>query len=202
MKKRLGLLAFFLVCGPLSNLEAQTPPATPAAPAKSVNLAEKLIKAPDTDWSVYGTGQTNKRLETDGPKGYPCIRVTVTQKGTNPWDAGAVSPIPKPIGANDTMLIVVYLRAPNAKDGEKVPLPFVGLSAAAAPYTTLVSGPVSITNQWQQYYVGGRAAQAAAVGGAQVSIHLAGDAHVIDLGPIRVYDLGPDFNPAGLPKNQ
>lgn len=202
MKTRPGLLAFFIVCGPLSSLEAQTPPATPAAPAKSVSLADKLINTPDTSWNVYGNGQTNKRLETDGPKGYPCIRVTVTQKGANPWDAGAVSPIPKAIGANDTLLVVVYLRAPNAKDGEKVPLPFVGVSTATAPYKTLVSGPVSITNQWQKYYVGGRAAQAAAAGGAQVSIHLAGEAHVIDLGPILVYDLGADFDPARLPKNQ
>lgn len=202
MKKRLGLLAAFLLCGPISSLAAQTPPAAPAAPAKSVNLAEKLINAPGTNWTVYGAGQTNKRLETDGPQGYPCVRATVTQKGANPWDAGAVSPVQKAIAANDTVLIAVYLRAPNAKDGETVPLPFIGLSGASAPYPTLISAPLAITNQWKQYFVGGRAVQAAAAGGAQVSIHLAGDAHVIDLGPIRVFDLGPDFNPAGLPKNQ
>lgn len=203
MKQRLGLLAVFLVCGPMSSLDAQTPPAAPApaAPASS-SLASKQINASTTNWTVYGNGQTNKRLETDGPKGYPCIRVTVAQKGTNPWDAGAVSPVEKAIGANDTILIAIYLRAPNAKDGETMPLPFIGLSGASSPYPTLVSGPLSITNQWKQYFVGGRAAQAAAAGGAQVSIHLAGDAHVIDFGPVRVFDFGPDVDPARLPKNQ
>jgi hypothetical protein len=32
-------------------------------------------------------------------------------------------------------------------------------------------------------------------------VHLAGDTHVIDLGPIKVFDFGPDFDPARLPKN-
>lgn len=199
MKKSLGLLLAFLAYGPAY---AQTPPAAPPSSGHaSGSLASKLINTPGTNWNVFGTGQTNKRLETDGPQGYPCVRVTVTQKGKNAWDAGAVSPVEKAVAANDTILIVVYLRAPNAKDGETVPLPFVGLSGATAPYATLVSAPLAVTNQWKQYYVGGRAAQAAAAGGSQVSIHLAGDTHVIDLGPIRVFDLG-DVNPAGLPKNQ
>ena len=199
MKKCLVLLLAILACGPAV---AQTPAATPPASGQaSGGLASKLINTPGTNWNVYGTGQTSKRLETDGPQGYPCVRVTVTQKGKNAWDAGAVSPVTKGVAANDTVLIAVYLRAPNAKDGEMVPLPFVGLSGATAPYPTLVSAPLAITNQWKQYFVGGRAAQAAAEGGTQVSVHLAGDAHVIDLGPIRVFDLG-DVDPARLPKNQ
>jgi hypothetical protein len=203
MKKRLFLLLAILACGPAGAQTTQPAPAaqSPASQASS-GLASKLINAPGTNWNVYGAGQTNKRLEKDGPQGYPCVRVTVAQKGKNAWDAGAVSPVTKGVAANDTVLIAVYLRAPDAKDGETVPLPFVGLSGATAPYPTLVSAPLTITNQWKQYFVGGRAAQAAVEGGTQVSIHLAGDTHVIDLGPIRVFDLGPNFNPAGLPKNQ
>ncbi|HEX5181564.1 MAG TPA: hypothetical protein VFW19_00290 [Allosphingosinicella sp.] len=197
MKTSLVLLLAILACGPALAQGAQTAPA--AKP--SGGLADKLINTPGTNWNVYGDGQTSKRLETDGPQGYPCIRVTVTQKGKNPWDDGAVSPVAKAVAANDTLLIAVYLRAPNAKDGETLPLPFVGLSGSAAPYTTLVSGPLTITNQWKQYYVGGRAAQAAAAGGSQVSVHLGGDAHVVDLGPVRVFDLGPNVDPAALPKN-
>jgi hypothetical protein len=204
MKTSLGLLLAFLVSGPVYAQAAQTAPATPAPAAKPAapSLADKLINTPGSDWNVYGPGETSKKLSTDGPQGYPCVRVTVTQKGANPWDAGAVSPVQKPVAANDTVLIAVYLRAPNAKDGETVPLPFVGLSGSSGTYPTLVSAPIAVTNQWKQYFVGGKAAVAAAAGGSQVSIHLAGDAHVIDLGPVRVFDLGPNFNPAGLPKNQ
>ncbi|HEX4736087.1 MAG TPA: hypothetical protein VH331_00840 [Allosphingosinicella sp.] len=202
MKTNLGVFLALLFPAPAYAQGTQPAPATPPASQSAGKLADKLINTPGTNWTVFGTGQTNKRLETDGPQKYPCIRVAVTQKGKNAWDAGAVSPVAKAVAANDTVLIAVYLRAPDAKDGETLPLPFVGLSGSAAPYTTLISGPVAITNQWKQYYIAGRASQAAAAGGAQVSVHLAGDTHVIDLGPIRVFDLG-DVDPARLqlPKN-
>src|SRR4051794_5018427 len=186
MTKRFAALCLtVLACGPAAAQPAPAPPApstpAPAAPAAkpAVDLSSKLINVPGTVWTVYGPGQTNKRLETDGPKGYPEIRVTVAKKGANPWDAGAVSPVAKPIAAGDTVLVAVYLRAPDARDGETVALPFVGLTGAAAPYPTIASAPVAITNQWKQYFASGKAAQAFAAGGAQASIHLAGDAHVI-----------------------
>jgi hypothetical protein len=200
MKGKMILLALAAIAfGPAIG---QAPPAAPAPAAPAIDLASKVINAPGTNWTVYGPGQTNKRLETDGPQNYPAVRVTVTQKGANPWDDGAVSPVAKAIAANDTILIAVYLRAPEAKAGETIPLPFIGLSGATTPYPTLVGDHVAVTNAWKQYFVSGRAAQAAAAGGAQVSIHLAGDAHVIDLGPIRVFDLGPGIDPAQLPKNR
>src|SRR5436305_13507135 len=123
------LLATMCASAAAAQTGSGTAPAAPAAPAASapLDLKTKLINAPGTTWPVYGPGQTNKRLETDGPKGYPEVRVTVTQKGKNAWDAGAVSPVAKPIGAGDTVLVAVYLRAPEARDGETDPLPFVGL---------------------------------------------------------------------------
>jgi hypothetical protein len=201
MTQRLILL---LLSAAASSAAVAQPPAAAPAPAASAasGLASKLINVPGTIWNVYGPNQTNKRLETEGPQAYPAVRVTVARKGVNAWEAGAVSPVAKPIAAGDTVLIAVYLRAPSATEGQTVPLPFVGLSGATAPYPTLVSDHVAITNQWKQYFVGGKAAQAAAANGAQVSVHLAGAAQVIDLGPIRVFDLGPDFDPARLPKNQ
>src|SRR4051794_4481203 len=191
MTKRLVALCLaVLACGPAAAqtppAAPQTPPAAPAAPAS--DLSSKLINVPGTVWTVYGEGQTNKRLETDGPKGYPAIRVTVAHKGKNPWDAGAVSPVAKPIAAGDTVLVAVYLRAPEARDGESVPLPFIGLTGAAAPYPTIANAPVAVTNQWKVFFASGKATQAFAASGAQASIHLAGDAHVVDLGPIRIFD--------------
>jgi hypothetical protein len=206
MTKRVAALCLAIfACGPAAaqTAPAAPAPAAPAAPTAPANdLSSKLINVPGTVWTVYGDGQTNKRLETDGPKGYPAIRVTVARKGKNPWDAGAVSPIAKPIAAGDTLLVAVYLRAPDAREGEAVPLPFIGLTGAAAPYPTIANAPVAVTNQWKVFFASGKATQAFAAGGAQASIHLAGDAHVIDLGPIRIFDFGPDMDPARLPKNQ
>jgi len=172
-------------------------------PQSGGGLADKLINQPGTaPWYVFGASQTNEALPNGGPQGYPATRVTVAAKGANPWDAGAVSPIAKPIGAGDTLLVAVYLRAPMLKDGETTPISYFGLGQSAAPYEMIVSGSANLTNQWKLFYASGKAAKAYPAEGVSVGVHLAADKHVVDLGPVKVFDLGPDFDPARLPKNQ
>src|SRR3954467_7518192 len=91
---------------PARQAPADPPPATPAAAA--IDLNSKLINVPGMSWNVYGENQAAKRLEKEGPKGYPAIRVTVAKAGKNAWDAGAVSVVPKPVGAGDAVLVAVY----------------------------------------------------------------------------------------------
>lgn len=179
---------------------AQTASA-PTAPA-STGLNDKMINNPLAAWNVYGPNQTSKVLDRDGPKGYPATRVTVSAKGANPWDVGSIMAIPKPIAAGDVIFIAVYLRAPEAKDGERVAMPFFGLTGATPPYANVANDHAAITNQWAQYYAVGTAGQAFPAGGTQATVHLAGDKHVIDVGPIRVFDLGPGADTSRLPRNQ
>lgn len=181
---------------------AQTAAPAPAAPAASGGLNDKMINNPITPWNAYGPGQSATLLDKEGPKGYPMTRVTVTSKGANAWDAGVIMPLPKPIAAGDVLYMAVYLRAPNLKDGETMPLPFIGITTSGPPYANLAGDHAAITNQWAQYYATGTAAQALAAGGAQATVHLAGDKHVVDVGPIRVFDLGPGFDTSRLPSNQ
>lgn len=183
-------------------VQAQPPTPPAAAPAPGVvDLASKLINVPGTSWNVYGPDQAAKRLETEGPKGYPAIRVTVSKAGRNAWDAGAVSVVPKPVAAGDALLVAAYLRAPELKDGETLELPLVGATGSAAPYPAIAGEKVVLTNQWKLYFASGKAPQAFPAGGVQATVHLAGARHVIDLGPLRVYDFGPDFDLKRLPHN-
>lgn len=175
---------------------AQTPPAV-ATPA----LADKLINQPGGPWNVFGANQTSQLLPTGGPQGYPEVRVTVTAKGANPWDAGAVSLLAKPIGAGDVVLVALYLRAPMLKDGETTPVSYIGLNQAGPPYDMIATASVAVTNQWKLYFASGKATRAFAAAEANVGIHLASDSHVISLGPVRVFNLGPDADLARLPKN-
>ena len=175
------------------------PPAAPAPAASS--LDSKLINVPGTDWNVYGPNQSAKRLEKEGPKGYPAIRVIVSKPGRNAWDAGAVSVVPKPVAAGDAVLVAVYLRAPELKDGETLELPLVGATGASAPYPAIAGEKAVLTNQWKLYFASGKAPQAFAAGGVQATVHLAGARQVIDLGPLRVYDFGPDMDLKRLPHN-
>lgn len=182
---------------------AQTAPAptAPAAPA-STGLNDRMINNPLAPWNAYGDHQKSVLLDHDGPKGYPATRVTVTAKGANAWDAGVGIPMPKPIAAGDVIYIAIYLRAPEAKDGEKVAMPFLGITGATPPYAPIATDHAAITNQWAQYYAVGTATQAYPANGTQATVHLASDKQVIDIGPARVFDLGPGFDTSRLPHNQ
>ena len=192
----MGSWAFIVIA---ALLQAAT--SVPSAPAQSQSsdLNSKLIKTPDSNWIIYGPDQSSKRIEKGGPKGYPAYEVSVAKPATNAWDDGAVSIIPKPIGAGDVVLIAVYLRNPALPDGQSETIPMVGATGASAPYPAIAGAPARVTNQWQVYFASGKALQAFAANGAQVTVHLASARHVIQLGPMKVYDLGADFDMRRLP---
>jgi len=174
---------------------AQTSP----PPPQHFDLNSKLINVPDGTWTVYGPDQTNKRLEKDGPQNYPAYEVSVSRASKNAWDDGAVTPIPKAIGAGDAILIAVYLREPALADGQTDTLPLIGATGASPPYPAIAGAPANVTNQWKLYFASGKAPQAFAAGASQVTVHLASAQHVVQLGPVRVYNLGPDFDLNRLP---
>lgn len=180
-------------------LQAATSAPSASAQSQPFDLNSKLINTPDSNWNIYGPDQSSKRIEKGGPKGYPAYEVSVAKQATNAWDDGAVSIIPKPIGAGDVVLVAVYLRNPALPDGQSETIPMVGATGASVPYPAIAGAPAKITNQWQVYFASGKALQAFAANGAQVTVHLASARHVIQLGPMKVYDLGADFDMRRLP---
>jgi len=180
-----------------SAAEGQAAP--PPQQQQHIDLSSKLINIPDSNWNAYGPDQTSKLLDKGGPQNYPAVEVSVSRPSKNAWDDGAVSPIPKAIGAGDVILVAVYLREPNLADGQSEILPLIGATGAAAPYPAIAGAPATVTNQWKIFFASGKAPQAFPAGGAQVTVHLSSARHVIQLGPIKVYDFGPNFDVARLP---
>ncbi len=195
------MITAFVAAGILSTAGlAQTATPTPA-PAASNNIMDKAVNKPGANWAVYGASQTNKMLTDDSVAGGQFVRATVTAKGANAWDAGASSPIQKPIAAGDTILVAIWLRGPELKDGETMPLPYIGANGAAAPYEGLVNANVTIGNKWKLYYASGKASKNFAGGTMNATVHLASDKHVIDLGPVFVLDFGQNYTKP-LPNNE
>ena len=192
----MGTSAFVVIAALVQ--AATSAPTAPASP-QPFDLNSKLINAPDSNWNIYGPDQSSKRIEKGGPKNYPAYEVSVAKAAPNAWDDGAVSIIPKAIAAGDVVLIAVYLRNPALPDGQSETVPMVGATGASAPYPAIAGAPARITNQWQVYFASGKAPQAFAANGAQVTVHLASARHVIELGPMKVYDLGADFDMRRLP---
>jgi hypothetical protein len=163
------------------------------------SILDKAINKPGANWAIYGANQSNKAMKDPSLQGGQFIRATVTAKGANPWDVGANSPIQKPIAAGDTVLVAVYLRAPELKAGETMSL-HVGANGAAPPYEGLLATDVKITNTWKLYYASGKASKNFPGGSMNAAVHLASDKHVVDLGPIFVLDFGQNYTQP-LPDN-
>ena len=179
-------------------VQAQTAPA-PAQDAGG-GIMDKAVNKVGANWTFYGPNQSSKMMKDADVAGGQFVRVTVTAKGANVWDVGAISPIQKPIAAGDTVLVAIWMRAPGLKSGETMPLPLIGANGAAAPYTNLVASDVKITNAWKLYYASGKASTNFPGNSANVTVHLASDKHVVDLGPVFVLDFGQNYT-ATLPDN-
>jgi hypothetical protein len=170
-------------------------------PLQSDTLIKKVINEPGTAYTFYGPGMTQKQLKDPDVPGGVFVRVDVSQKGAHPWDVGGGYPILKPIKAGDVIFFAIYARAPNLKPGEKAALPQIGVCQDGSPYTPVAIADIQVTNQWNVYYVSAKATSAWHRGEAHVAMQLAADKQVIDLGPVFVLDLGPDYDINSLPHN-
>lgn len=196
---KVKLLALCGLCA--TSLYAQSPPATPAVQTAQPDILDRAVNQPGVAWTFYGAGHSEKAVRAVGIPGEQAVRVTITAKGANAWDVGALYPTTKPIAANDTMLVAVYLRAPNVQAGQTTAISFVGATGGDAPYPPLASASVQIGPEWKIYYAAGMAPQAFAPGKARIAVHLAGAKQVLELGPAFLLDFGAGYDPAKLPKN-
>ncbi len=170
-------------------------------PLQSDALIKKVINEPGTRYNFYGSGYTQKVMKDADVPGGAFVRVDVASKGTHPWDVGAGYDIDKPIKVGDVIFFAIYMRAPNLADGQTASMPGIGVVEQAAPYTPIAVGDKQVTKQWNVYYVSGKANVAWPRGKAHIAMQLAADKQVIDLGPVFVLDLGPDYDINTLPHN-
>jgi len=190
------ILASIALCAVAAPLSAQA-----VNPLESEALMKKAVNEVGTAYSLYGNGFTQKAMKDPAIPGGRFIRVDVGSKGANPWDIGAQYSIDKPIKAGDVVFFAVFLRAPNLKDGETALVPGTGVGQASAPYGPIATMDAHVTNQWNVYYASTKATRAWGKGEARASAQLAADKQVIDLGPLIVLDLGPDYDMTTLPQN-
>jgi hypothetical protein len=180
--------------------------ATPVAaqtvdPLQSETLVRKVINDPGTAWTFYGSGLTSKSVKDPDIPGGEAVRVTVGQKGANPWDNGALYAVTKPIKTGDVIFFAVYMRAPELKSGETTAMPTMGVTQQDSPYAPIAVSDVRISNQWGVYYAAAKATVGYPRGQARVSVQLASNKQVIDLGPVFVLNLGPNYDISTLPHN-
>lgn len=187
------ILTATIIAAPIAAALAQPPAAPPS-------IFEKAVNRPGIGWQLYGDNQTAKQVAADDVPGKAAVRVQVSKAAAHPWDVGATYPTMKPIAAGDTLLVMVYLRAPNAKDAGETSIP-IGASEADAPYTPFADETVRVGPAWKRYFASGIAPKAFAAGKARIALQLGGAKQMIEVGPAFLFDLGAGVNRATLPHN-
>ena len=136
-------------------------------------------------------GASGRLRDDPGVQGGEALRVVVRNKGANPWDVAVETALTKPVKAGDQILFAFWARLEKGEGGATATtLPYNAVQQSAAPYTALFVGPAEIGPEWKLHEIRGRATADYAAGMLNATIHLAGAAQTVELGPLFVVNLG------------
>lgn len=157
--------------------------------AQNGDILQKAINTPSIAYAVYGPAQKTKVVKAEVPGGQ-AMQIDVQAKGANAWTVGASSPIAKGIARGDRIVLAFWARAPKLAGDATTSITFAGITGTAAPFAQVIGGPVTVGRAWTLQQVTGVAPANAAAGTVQVTLHLAADKALLELGPVFVLDMG------------
>ena len=199
MSGRRGFIAFAL--GMAAALLSTSP--AHAQDAGDDAILDQVINSPPVQsWQVTGLRATPRPVRVEGVLGEQAIRVAVPRPGANPWDISGRMSIAGEINQGDTILLAVWARTHTPPEGERFGvISGIRVEQSTAPYTAIAQDSAVVPSEWTMVYASGVAQQDYPGGSANVSVHLAGAAQTIELGPAFVLNLGQDYDAAQLPRN-
>jgi hypothetical protein len=158
------------------------------------DILSHVISVPNPRaYRVDGTQNgAQSSVRNDGSvQGGKALRVQVPGRSAQTWDTAVAVPINRAVHAGDQLVLAFWARLEQGENGAtSASLPYNSVQLAAAPYTAVFSGPVTVTPQWQMFEIHGQANRDYAADALNVSIHLATGRQTIDLGPVFVLDMG------------
>jgi hypothetical protein len=167
-----------------------------ALAADEVDIWTKTINNESNGaWYIQPDKPKAKYFEVKGIPGEHAFRVKAN-KGTNPWDVQASSPVQGAINAGDVIMLMYYARAEEAAEGGSSLT--ARLQLAGAPYTSTLDFTTPISGEWKSYCAHRVATATLPEKKGSVSIHLATAKQVIDLGPVFVFNFGKDYDASKL----
>jgi len=160
--------------------------AVPAA--AQTDIASKIVNDPG---APEVSGARAKLVDDPVVQGGKALRVTVPKKGANAWDSVVESAINKPVKAGDKLVLIFDARLVKGEAGAKTAtIPYIAVQMKAAPYTGVISGPVTVTPEWAPHKIEGKSAKAYPAGALKATVQVANAKQTIDFGPIVVLNMG------------
>jgi len=145
------------------------------------------------NWYFVPDKPKAKYFAVEGIPGGHAFRVKAN-KGANPWDLQASSPVNGAINEGDVIMLMYFARAAEPAEGGSSLT--ARIQATAAPWTATMDMTSNITGEWKSYCA--HCVASATLPKSSVSIHLATAKQVIELGPVFVFNFGKDYNRAKL----
>jgi hypothetical protein len=146
-------------------------------------------------WNIQPDKPKPKYFEVKGIPGEHAFRIKAN-KGANPWDVQASSPIAGAINQGDVIMLLYYARAAEPAEGGSSLTARVQL--AGPPYNSVLDTTAKITGEWQYYCAHRIASGTLPEKKGSVSIHLATAKQVIELGPVFVFNFGKGYDEKSL----
>jgi len=140
------------------------------------------------NWYFVPDKPKAKYFAVEGIPGGHAFRVKAN-KGANPWDLQASSPVNGAINEGDVIMLMYFARAAEPAEGGSSLT--ARIQATAAPWTATMDMTSNITGEWKSYCA--HRVASATLPKSSVSIHLATARQVIELGPVFVFNFGKDY---------
>ncbi|HEV7607027.1 MAG TPA: hypothetical protein VGO61_06805 [Steroidobacteraceae bacterium] len=159
------------------------------------DIASRMINK-DTNgaWYVQPDKPKAKHIKADVPGEY-AFRIKAN-KGVNPWDVQASSPVAGAINEGDVIMLNYFARAEEPAEGGSSLTARIQL--AGPPYSSVLEMTSKISGEWKSYCAFRVASASIPEKRSSVSIHLATAKQVIDLGPVLVFNFGKGYEKAKL----
>lgn len=158
----------------------------PVLPDPLMGAGSLLNDPTRRNWGNAGPGGTfAERAEPKIWQG-KATRYTTTAVGANPWDLVTGVPIDGAIKQGDTLLIAVAARTENAQTPDGKARVGIRIQGNTPPYDGFADNTFAVGPNWQLIRIKTTATRDFAAGTAQVSLHFAGAAQAVDIGPVYV----------------
>lgn len=191
--RRLRLLIVMMVAGLFSAQSSYANDLEGALGAIWAELPRKgeLIVYPGYDsWSVYGADGGVKTVTSDQAHNGKAQSVSIKRAGQNPWDIGAQALNQLPIKSGDMIVAQVWLRAAKLPRGKTSTDLTLLLQETSEPYAAAAQSTVSVTQEWQSYYIYGRVSKDFKKNSFAAAVHVAANKQTIELGSVFILNLG------------
>ncbi|MFC4699964.1 hypothetical protein ACFO4O_07345 [Glaciecola siphonariae] len=161
----------------------------------------QLIHVPYADkLGSYGPNLTTTYVNDADVTGGKLIQLNVKKAGKNIWDDAVTADVGGEIKKGDVVYMMFWGRiSPEDQNNETIRLAGLGIQKASPPYNKILTKDVELTLGWQTFAVAGKATEDFTNYGSQLNFPVSTGTHIIEFGPVFIFNLGPDVDMRSLP---